>query len=317
MNRIDKTEIYDDPRKIIEKAFLDLGEENENVVYISCDSSLGAGGSSFRKRFPERHLEFGTTEQSSISQAAGLALSGKIPFIIAYLPFITFRCFEQIRVDVCKTELNVNIIGNNCGLSVGSLGPTHTSLEEISSLRAIPNMNIISPSDGPEYREAICAAAELDRPTYIRVHRHKVRRINKEDYKFMFGKGSYLKKGKDVTIVSYSSMAINSLEAAKILETKGIEAEVINMPTLKPVDVDILLDSSVKTKKVVTVEEHSVVGGIGSIVAEVLVKENPVFVYMIGINDKFNVTGSYDELIDYYGLTPEKIAVKIENFINR
>ncbi|MBN2072727.1 MAG: hypothetical protein JW770_02110 [Actinobacteria bacterium] len=144
-------DIFEDPRKIIAQTLVDLGKSNPNVVFISCDSSLGASGEHFRKNFPERHFEMGIAEQSSMSTAAGFALSGKIPYITAYVPFITFRCFEQIRDDVCKTNLNVNIMGNNCGLSVSSLGPTHVILEDVSAIRAFPNITIISPADGPEY----------------------------------------------------------------------------------------------------------------------------------------------------------------------
>lgn len=309
--------VYEDPRKVVASALVDLGEKNNKITFISCDSSKGASGDPFRQKFPERHFEFGIAEQSSMGTAAGMAITGKIPFITAYVPFITMRCFEQIRDDVCKTNLNVNIIGNNCGFSVSTLGPTHTALEDAAVLKVIPNMTIISPCDGPEYREAIFAASEIDGPVYIRAHRQKAKRINNDDYKIDVGKGVVLKEGKDVTIISNSTMVSNSLEAAKILESIGINAEVINMHTLKPIDSDLVIKSSEKTKKIVTVEEHSIVGGLGSSVADVLIKNNPVKMEMIGTNDLFAIVGKYDELLDYYGLTPEKISKKVKNFLDK
>jgi len=307
--------IFDDPRKVIASALVELGKINKNITYISCDSSLGASGDPFRKSFPERHFEFGIQEASSMGTAAGMAISGKIPFITAYVPFITYRCFEQIRDDVCKTNLNVNIMGNNCGLSVSSLGPTHVILEDAAVLKALPNITIISPADGPEYKQAILAAAQLNSPVYLRIHRKKTKRLNSEGYKFKIGKGSILREGSDVTVIANSTMVAKSLEAAEILQREKIDAEVINMHTLKPIDSDVILKSSSKTKKVVTVEEHSIVGGLGSSVSDVLIKDNPVKLKMIGIEDKFAIVGQYDELLDYYGLTGPKIASTIGNFL--
>jgi transketolase len=312
-----KQEIFEDPRKMISDALIELGSKNKNVLYISCDSSLGASGGEFHKKFPQRHFEFGIAEQNAMGEAAGFAISGKIPFIAAYVPFITFRCFEQVRDDVCKTNLNVNIMGNNCGFSVSELGPTHVILEDVSIMRSIPNMTIISPADGIEYRNAVFAAADIAGPVYIRIHRKKVKRINPENYKFIVGKGNILKKGDDVTIITCSYAVCKSIEAAELLAKKGIRAEVINMSTLKPIDKDLILDSSCRTKKVVTVEEHNVVNGLGSAVADILVKENPIKMRMIGINDVFAIVGEYDEVMDYYGLTGPKIALNIEDFLNK
>jgi transketolase len=308
-------EIIEDPRKVFSDALVVLGTKNPNVLYISCDSSLGASGAEFNKRFPERHFEFGIQEQNAMGEAAGFALCGKVPFIAAYVPFITFRCFEQIRDDVCKTNLNVNIMGNNCGFSVSALGPTHVILEDVSIMRSIPNMTIISPCDGPEYYQTVLAAAELDGPVYIRIHRQKTKRLHSGDYKFEIGKGEILRKGSDITVIACSSMIHKTLEASAILAEKGIGAEVINISTIKPIDKNLIVSSTLKTKRVVTVEEHSIVNGLGSAVADVLAKENPLRMCMIGINDVFAVVGEYDEVLDYYGLTAPKVAQKIENFI--
>ena len=310
-------EIFDNPRKVIAEALVELGEKDSSVVFVSCDSSLGASGDPFRKRFPKRHFEFGIQEASSMGAAAGMSISGKVPFITAYVPFITFRCFEQIRDDVCKTNLNVNIMGNNCGLSVSPLGPTHVILEDAAVLKALPNITIISPADGIEYKQAIFAAARIKGPVYLRVHRQKAKRLNSDSYKFEIGKGSILKEGNDITVIANSTMVAKSLEAAEILQGKKINVEVVNMHTLKPIDRGIILKSSSKTKKVITVEEHSIVGGLGSSVADVLIKENPVKMEMIGIKDVFAVVGKYDELLDYYGLTGPKIAERIEGFLNK
>jgi transketolase len=312
-----KQEIFEDPRKMISDALIELGSKNKNVLYISCDSSLGASGGEFHKKFPQRHFEFGIQEQNAMGEAAGFAISGKIPFIAAYVPFITFRCFEQVRDDVCKTNLNVNIMGNNCGFSVSELGPTHVILEDVSIMRSIPNMTIISPADGIEYRNAIFAAADISGPVYIRIHRKKVKRINPDNYKFVVGKGNVIKKGSDITIITCSSTVPKSIEAAELLAKKKISAEVINMATLKPIDKDLILESSSRTKRLVTVEEHNVVNGLGSAVADVLARENHVKMQMIGINDIFAVVGKYDEVMDYYGLTGSKIASNIEDFLNK
>jgi transketolase len=307
-----KDQIYDDPRKILASALVEAGDTNEDVVYISCDSSLGASGDPFRKKYPERHFEFGIAEAAAMGQAAGLSISGKVPFITAYLPFITYRCFEQIRDDVCKTKLNVNILGNNCGFSVGPLGPTHVVLEDVSVMRAIPNLTIFAPADGSQYRSAVLAAADIEGPVYIRVHRNKTPRLYEIDCKIIPGKADILKKGSDITLISTSSMVNQTLEAAEILKRKGVDAEVINMYSLKPADHETILNSAEKTKKVITIEEHTIVGGLGGIVAEVLAKTCNARLEMIGIEDQFAVVGDYGQLIDYYGLTAEKLVPKIE-----
>ena len=309
--------IYDDPRKIIASALVEAGDMNENVVYVSCDSSMGASGGAFKNKYPERHFEFGIAEAAAMGQAAGLSISGKVPFITAYLPFITYRCFEQIRDDVCKTSLNVNIMGNNCGFSVGPLGPTHTVLEDVTVMRSIPNLTIFAPADGSQYRAAILAAVRLEGPVYIRVHRNKTPRLYDMGCKLVPGKADILKKGSDLTLISTSSMVNKTLEAAEILAGNGIDAEVINMYSLKPVDHDTILNSAEKTKKVITVEEHTIIGGLGGIVSEVLAQNCIAKLAMIGIEDQFAVVGDYNQLLDYYGLTPEKLVPRIKELANK
>jgi transketolase len=317
MKKSNKEVIYDDPRKFVASALVEAGEADPDVLYISCDSSLGASGDPFRKKFPKRHFEFGISEAGAMGQAAGLSISGKVPFITAYLPFITYRCFEQIRDDVCKTNLNVNIMGNNCGLSVGPLGPTHVIIEDVTVMRSIPNLTILAPADGPQYHAAILAAAQIDGPVFLRIHRHKTPRIYEEGISVEPGKADVLIKGSDVTLISTSSMVSGTLEAAKKLKDMGIYAEVINAYSLKPIDKDTILGSAAKTKKVITIEEHTVMGGLGGIVAELLAKDCTAKLDMIGIDDQFAVVGEYDELLDYYGLTAEKLTEQIKKLIGK
>lgn len=315
MDKIIK-EIIDDPKKIFGSTLVELGKKNENIVFISCDTSLGSGASEFKKTFPNRHFEFGIQEQNAITEAAGMALAGKIPFIAAHAPFIVLKCIEQIRDDLCKTYLNVNLVGRDFGLQLSTCGPTHSVLEDVGLLRTLPNLTIIAPADGPEYREAIIAASKIDGPVYIRLSRQPAKRVNYNSYKFQLGKGNILREGKDLTLIATSTLVSRSIEAAVILKDKGIDIEVINMHTLKPIDREIILESSLKTKKVVTIEEHSIINGLGSAVADVLIKGNPVKMKMIGTEDCFAVTGqSYEELLEYYGFTGPRLADKIENFI--
>jgi transketolase len=252
-----------------------------------------------------------------MGQAAGLSISGKVPFITAYMPFITYRCFEQIRDDVCKTNLNVNIMGNNCGLSVGPLGPTHVILEDVTVMRSIPNLTILALADGPQYHAAILAAAQIDGPVFLRIHRQKTPRIYDENCIVEPGKADVLKQGSDVTLVSTSSMVSGTLEAAERLKDMGIDAEVINAYSLKPMDKDTILNSASKTKKVITIEEHTVMGGLGGIVAELLASQCSATLDMIGIEDQFAVVGEYEELVDYYGLSAEKLTERVKKLINK
>jgi len=314
IEEIEKEEIYDDARKILADSLLDLGNKYNNVVYISMDSSAGASGNPFRQAFPERHFEFGIAEQNAMGEAAGMAISGKIPVIAAYVPFATYRPFEQIRDDLCKTKLNVIIIGNNSGFSVSALGPTHTVLEEVGILRALPNMTIICPADGVEYKQVLEVALKVKSPTYIRVSRIKAKRIFKDEHKLVFGKADVVKEGSDISIVAAGTMVSRSLEAAFELEKNGISAEVISMSTIKPLDEEAIIKSARKTGKVVTVEEHSIYNGLGSAVAEVLVQNFPVRMKFIGVPDEYAPVGTYEELIDYYNLTGQKITSQVLDF---
>jgi transketolase len=315
---MNKEIIYDEPKKVLSKILVELGDKDERVVFVSCDTSLGTGADEFKKSFPKRHFDFGIAEQNAISQAAGMAYEGKIPFIGAHAPFISIKVLEQIRDDLCKTKLHAVLIGRDFGFQASTGGPTHMIFEDVGVLRTIPGITIIAPCDGPEYREAMIASYNYDGPVYIRMSRLKTKRVNKEDYSFKIGKGNILKEGKDITLFATSTLVSNTLDAAWILQGKGISAEVINIHTLKPVDPEIILKSCSKTGKAVSIEEHSVINGLGTAVADVLIKHHPVRMKMIGIEDIFSIVGAnYNQLLDYYGFTAEKLSLKIEDFLLR
>ena len=315
---IDNETIYDEPKKIFSSTLVELGKKDERVVFLSCDTSLGTGGNEFKKAFPERHFDFGIAEQNAVSHAAGMAFEGKIPFVGAHAPFISIKVLEQIRNDLCKTKLHAVLIGRDFGFQGPTGGPTHMVFEEVGILRTIPGITIIAPCDGPEYREAMIAAYNYDSPVYIRMSRIKTKRVNKENYDFKIGKGNILREGSDITLFATSTLVSNTLDAALILQNKGISAEVINIHTLKPIDADLILKSCQKTGKAITIEEHSVINGLGSAVADILIREYPVKIKMIGVEDNFSIVGSsYHELIDYYGFSADKLAVKINDFLQQ
>ena len=203
--------IFDNPKDIIGKTLVELGRMNKDIVFISCDTSMGTGASQFKKEFPDRHFEFGIQEQNAVNLSSGMAMSGMIPIIGAHAPFIVLKTVEQIRDDLCKTKQNAVIIGRDFGLQLSMLGPTHMILEDIAVLRALPNITIIGPADGPEYRHALIASVRSDGPVYIRMSRQKTRRINDENYSFKIGKANKLKEGKDITLIATSTMVANAL----------------------------------------------------------------------------------------------------------
>lgn len=313
-NKETENVIYEDARKILAEALVELANKNSDIVYISMDSSAGAFGDPFHKAFPERHFEFGIAEQNALGEAAGMAISGKIPVVAAYVPFATYRPFEQIRDDMCKTKLNTIIVGNNSGFSVSALGPTHTILEEVGVFRALPNMTIICPADGIEYGQVLEVASKISCPTYIRVSRIKTKRVFNESHKLVFGKADIVRQGSSITLVATGTMVSKSVEAASELEKKGVDAEVISMSTIKPLDEEAIIKSAKKTGKVVTIEEHSIYNGLGSAVAEALVRNYPVRMKFIGTSDEYAPVGTYDELLEYYSLTSQKIAVQVLSF---
>lgn len=296
-------------------ALAELGREHEDVVVLDADLAAATKTGVFKKEFPERFIDCGIAEENMMGVAAGLAAAGKVPFASSFAMFAAGRAFEQVRNSIGYPHLNVKIGASHAGISVGEDGATHQCNEDIALMRTIPGMVIINPSDAVEARAAVRAAYEIDGPVYMRFGRLAVPVINdREDYKFEIGKGIVLKEGTDVTIFATGLEVSESLEAAKMLEKDGISAEVINIHTIKPIDEELVVASATKTKKVVTVEEHSVIGGLGSAVAEVLCEKAPTKMMRIGVNDRFGESGPAVELIHKYELDAEGIYKKVKAF---
>ena len=297
-------------------ALAELGAQNPNIVVLDADLAGATKTGVFKKAFPERHIDCGIAEGNMMGVAAGLATCGKIPFASSFAMFAAGRAFEQVRNSIGYPHLNVKIVATHAGISVGEDGATHQCNEDIAIMRTIPGMTIICPADDVEARAAVKAAAEYVGPVYMRFGRLAVPVINDEaNYKFEIGKGITLKEGKDVTIIATGLEVNESLEAAKLLEADGISAEVINIHTIKPLDKELVVASAKKTGKVVTVEEHSVIGGLGGAVAEALSEEAPTKMLRIGMMDKFGQSGPAKALIEYYGLDGKSIYEKVKAFL--
>ena len=297
-------------------ALAELGAQNPNIVVLDADLAGATKTGVFKKAFPERHIDCGIAEGNMMGVAAGLATCGKIPFASSFAMFAAGRAFEQVRNSIGYPHLNVKIGATHAGISVGEDGATHQCNEDIAIMRTIPGMTIICPADDVEARAAVKAAAEYVGPVYMRFGRLAVPVINDEaNYKFEIGKGITLKEGKDVTIIATGLEVNESLEAAKLLEADGISAEVINIHTIKPLDKELVVASAKKTGKVVTVEEHSVIGGLGGAVAEALSEEAPTKMLRIGMMDKFGQSGPAKALIEYYGLDGKSIYEKVNAFL--
>ena len=297
-------------------ALAELGAQNPNIVVLDADLAGATKTGVFKKAFPERHIDCGIAEGNMMGVAAGLATCGKIPFASSFAMFAAGRAFEQVRNSIGYPHLNVKIGATHAGISVGEDGATHQCNEDIAIMRTIPGMTIICPADDVEASAAVKAAAEYVGPVYMRFGRLAVPVINDEaNYKFEIGKGITLKEGKDVTIIATGLEVNESLEAAKLLEADGISAEVINIHTIKPLDKELVVASAKKTGKVVTVEEHSVIGGLGGAVAEALSEEAPTKMLRIGMMDKFGQSGPAKALIEYYGLDGKSIYEKVKAFL--
>lgn len=296
-------------------ALVEVGKENPNVVVLDADLAAATKTGVFKKAFPERHFDCGIAECNMTGIAAGIATTGKIPFISSFAMFAAGRNFEQIRNSIGYPHLNVKIGATHAGISVGEDGATHQCNEDIALMRTIPGMVVINPCDSVEAKAAVKVAYEHNGPVYLRFGRLAIPVINdEENYHFELGKGIVLKEGTDVTIIATGLCVNESMEAAKMLEADGISAEVINIHTIKPLDEELVLSSAKKTGKVVTVEEHSVIGGLGSAVADVLSEKEPTRMMKIGINDVFGESGPAVELIKKYGLDAESIYKKVKAF---
>ena len=302
-------------REAYGEALKKLAANNGDVVVLDADLSGSTKTSEFKKVCPERFFNVGIAEQNLIGTAAGMAAAGKIPFASTFAMFAAGRAFEIIRNTVAYPKLNVKIAATHAGLTVGEDGASHQAIEDLSLMRSIPNMTVINPADSIEAEQAVLKAAEYIGPVYIRLGRAAVEDIYDENYKFEIGKGVKLKEGKDVTIIATGLMVQKSLKAAELLDNEGISAGVINIHTLKPIDKEIIIAAAKETGAVVTAEEHSVIGGLGSAVLEVLSDICPVPVKMIGVQDTFGESGKPDALLEKYGLTEEHIIQGCKNII--
>lgn len=297
-------------------ALAELGKEHENLVVLDADLAAATKTGVFKKAYPERFIDCGIAEANMTGVAAGLSTCGKVPFISSFAMFVAGRAFEQVRNSIGYPHLNVKIGATHAGITVGEDGATHQCNEDIALMRTIPGMAIINPADDVEARAAVKAAYEYEGPVYLRFGRLALPIIhNESSYKFEIGKGEILRDGKDVTIVATGAMVSNSLEAAEKLAADGIEAKVINIHTIKPLDEELVVVAAKETGKVVTVEEHSVIGGLGSAVCDALAMKNPTPVMKIGINDTFGESGPAVELLKKYQLDAESIYEKIKNFV--
>ena len=295
------------------KALIELGKEDERIVVLDSDLAAATKTGMFQKVFPERHINCGIAEANMMGIAAGLAAAGKIPFASSFAMFAAGRAFEQVRNSIGYPHLNVKIGASHAGISVGEDGPTHQCNEDIALMRAIPGMMIINPADVIEAEMATKAAAAYDGPVYLRFGRLAVPVINdRPDYKFELGKGIVLREGKDMTIVATGLTVAASLEAAEMLEAEGIHAKVINIHTIKPFDEELIVQAAKETGLLVPVEEHSVIGGLGSAVCDCLSEKAPTRVVKIGINDVFGESGPALELLHKYGLDAEGIYARIK-----
>ncbi len=294
-------------------ALAELGAEYPNIVVLDADLAGATKTGVFKKAFPDRHIDCGIAEGNMMGVAAGLATTGKIPFASSFAMFAAGRAFEQVRNSIGYPHLNVKIGATHAGISVGEDGASHQCNEDIALMRVIPGMVVICPADDVEARAAVRAAVEYEGPVYLRFGRLAVPVFNDPaTYKFEIGKGITLKEGKDVTIIATGLEVNESLEAAKMLEADGISAEVINIHTIKPLDTELVCASAKKTGKVVTVEEHSIIGGLGGAVAEALSENQPTKMMRIGMNDVFGESGPAKDLIAKYGLDAKSIYEKIK-----
>lgn len=279
-------------------ALVELGKEHENLVVLDADLAAATKTGVFKKVFPERHIDCGIAECNMMGVAAGLATTGKVPFASSFAMFAAGRAFEQIRNSIGYPKLNVKIGATHAGISVGEDGATHQCNEDIALMRTIPGMVVINPSDDVEARAAVKAAYEHEGPVYLRFGRLAVPVINdREDYKFELGKGVVLREGKDITLIATGLPVAETLEAAEKLAADGIDAKVINIHTIKPLDEELIVEAAKETGKVVTIEEHSVIGGLGSAVCDVLSEKAPTKVLKIGINDTYGESGPAVELL--------------------
>ena len=297
------------------KALVELGESDKKILVLDADLAAATKTGMFKKAHPEKFIDCGISESNMMGVAAGLATAGYTVFASSFAMFAAGRAFEQVRNSIGYPHLNVKIGATHAGISVGEDGASHQCCEDIGLMRTIPGMVILNPADDIEARLCVLAAAEHDGPVYMRFGRLAVPRVFDENYKFEIGKGNVLKEGTDVTIIATGLMVNEALMAAEKLAGEGVSARVVNMATIKPIDRDIIIDSAKKTGVIVTAEEHNVIGGLGSAVAEVVCETVPVPVLRVGVNDTFGKSGPAVELLHEFGLDADNIAVKAKEAV--
>jgi transketolase len=304
------------PREALGNTLTKLAKENPNILVLDADLSSSIKTDGFKESLPKQFLEMGIAEQNMIGVAAGLSTLGFIPFASSFAVFASRRVYDQIVASVAYPKLNVKIIGAYIGLFVGMNGATHQALEDVAIMRAIPNMVVVEPVDGLETEEIVKFAVNYNGPMYLRIGRDVMPSIMPSDYKFQLGKSATIKDGSDVAIISCGAIFDEVLSAALLLEKKGISARIINMSSIKPIDEEAIIKAAQETGKIVTIENHNIIGGLGSAIAEVLSEKYPVKLKRIGIRDVFGKSGTNEEMKKKFGLRAEDIARKITNFIN-
>lgn len=293
----------------------EAGQRNEAIVALCADLTESTQMQHFKEAFPERFVEMGVAEQNLVTVASGMARAGKIPFTSSYAAFSPGRNWEQIRTTIALNDQPVKIVGSHAGVSVGPDGATHQMLEDVALMRVLPNMVVVAPGDSIEAEKATLAIAENGKPSYIRLAREKTPIFSTEHSPFEIGKAYILRQGEDVSLIGTGTMTYQLLKAAKLLEDQGINAEVVHVPTIKPLDEETILESVRKTGRVITAEEGQVAAGFGGAVAELLSEQLPTPLKRIGIYDRFGESGRPDELLDFFGLSAEKILPVVKEFI--
>lgn len=295
----------------------ELGGENPHVVALDADLSGSTKTGVFAKKFPERFFNMGIAEANMVGTAAGLAAAGKIPFVSTFAIFAVGRAWEQVRQSVAYPKANVKIVATHGGVTVGEDGGSHQSVEDVAIMRAVPNMTVIVPADGPETAAAVRAAAAYKGPVYIRLGRNKVPTVFDADYRFEIGKGCELRGGNDLAFITTGLMTAQALAAAELLAKDGISARVIHLGTIKPLDAELVIRAARETGAIVTAEEHSIIGGLGGAVAELLAENHPVPIKRVGVNDRFGTSGKADELLKYFGLTANDLVEAAREILQR
>ncbi len=298
-------------------ALVSLGKKRNDVVVLDADLSGSTKTSKFAKAFPDRFFNIGIAEQDMMGTAAGLAIGGKLPFVSTFAVFATGRAWEQVRQSICYPKLSVKIVASHAGVTVGEDGGSHQSVEDIAVMRVIPHMTVIVPADGPETIQAIEAAAEHKGPCYVRVGRNKVPTVCAEDYKFKIGKAHVFNPGKEAAIIATGIMVAEALKARDLLKAEGIDAGVINMSTIKPLDAEAVISAAKRCGAIVTAEEHSIIGGLGGAVAEVLAESMPAPLVRVGVKDTFGTSGDGEGLMKHYGLSAGDIVAAVKEAIKK